>query len=76
MQNVFHMELPIKNRLFAVNITFDDCGFPEFDVYSHNEFFDRIKLNVPGMHNVLNALACIALCTEYGIEKVQLKVLC
>ena len=62
-----------KTDFFAVNITFDDCGFPEFDVYSHNEFFDRIKLNVPGMHNVLNALACIALCTEYGIEKSAIK---
>ena len=25
------------------------------------------------MHNVLNALACIALCTEYGIEKSAIK---
>ena len=53
---------------FAVNIVFDDDGFPKFDVYSHDTFLDRVKISVPGMHNVLNALACIALCTEYGIS--------
>jgi UDP-N-acetylmuramate--alanine ligase len=54
---------------FAVNIVFDDDGFPEFDVYNKDSFYGRIKLNVPGMHNVLNALGCIALCNEYGISK-------
>ena len=58
---------------FAVNIVFDDNGFPEFDVYSHDKFYDRIKLHVPGMHNVLNALSCIALCNEYGINKENIK---
>jgi len=53
----------------AVNITFTNDGFPEFDVYYKNEFFTRIKLSVPGTHNILNALSCIALCTKYGIEK-------
>ncbi len=54
---------------FAVNIVFDNDGFPEFDVYSHDDFYERIKLSVPGTHNVLNALACICLCSEYGISK-------
>lgn len=58
---------------FAVNIAFDNDGFAEFDVYSHDEFFERIKLSVPGTHNVLNALSCIALCTEYGIDKSNIK---
>ena len=58
---------------FAVNIVFDNDGFAEFDVYNNDTFFDRIKLHVPGMHNVLNALACIALCTAYGIEKDAIK---
>ena len=31
----------------------------EFDVYSHDKFYERIKLHVPGMHNVLNTLGCI-----------------
>lgn len=54
---------------FAVNIVFDENGFPEFDVYSKDEFYGRVKLSIPGMHNVLNSLSCIALCNEYGIDK-------
>lgn len=53
---------------FAVNIAFDNNGFPEFDVYAKGNFYGRIKLSVPGIHNVLNSLACIALCDYYGIE--------
>ena len=40
----------------AKNITFDDDGFPEFDVYYKNEFFVKLQLSVPGRHNILNAL--------------------
>ncbi len=60
-------------NFFAVNIVFDGDGFAEFDVYHNDTFFDRIKLSIPGMHNVLNALACIAVCTEYNIQKEHIK---
>lgn len=60
-------------NFFAVNIVFDDDGYPEFDVYYNNEFYERIKLHVPGMHNVLNSLGCIALCTYYGLDKETIK---
>ena len=64
----------LKNvDFFAVNIVFDNDGFPEFDVYSHDKFYERIKLHVPGMHNVLNTLGCIALCNEYGLDKESIK---
>ena len=42
---------------FAVNIVFDENGFPEFDVY----------------HNVSNCLACIAMCHEYGITSIDIQ---
>lgn len=58
---------------FAVNIVFDNDGFPEFDVYSKDNFYGRIKLSVPGMHNVLNSLGCIALCDYYGINVDSIK---
>jgi len=58
---------------FAVNIVFDNDGFPEFDVYAKGIFYGRIKLNVPGMHNVLNSLSCIALCDYYGIKYETIK---
>ena len=58
----------------AKNINFNDKGFPEFDVYKYNEFYEHIELSIPGKHNVLNALACIALCDAYGISKKDIKV--
>lgn len=59
---------------FAVNITFDNNGFAEFDVYHKDKFYDRIKLAIPGTHNILNCLACIATCNEYGISKDHIKL--
>ncbi len=57
----------------ARNIIFDNNGFPTFDVYYNNNFFKTISLSVPGVHNVLNALACIAVCNEYGLSKEDMK---
>lgn len=57
-----------NTNFFAVNIFFDNDGFPEFDVYKNDNFYGRIKLSVAGMHNVLNALSCIAVCDYYGLE--------
>lgn len=62
-----------KSNFIARNITFDNNGFALFDVYRNNSFFKSIKLSVPGMHNVYNALACIATCYEYGIDKEVIK---
>ena len=63
----------IKANYIARNITFDLNGFPKFDVYHNNTYYAEFKLSVPGVHNVLDALACIALCSEYGIEKFDIK---
>ena len=57
----------------AKNISFNDDGFASFDVYKDNESFYNFNLSVPGIHNILNALACISLCTEYGISKNAIK---
>ncbi len=56
-------------NFIARNITFNPNGFPTFDVYYNNTFYKTITLSVPGKHNVLNALACIATCHSYGIDK-------
>lgn len=60
-------------NFYAENIRFDNDGFSEFDVYKNGEFFTKIKLSVPGAHNILNALACISLCDYYGIDKKDLQ---
>ena len=38
-----------------------------FDCYRSGEMLGEVRLNIPGRHNVLNALAAIALATEQGI---------
>ena len=58
----------------AQNLVFDENGFPEFDCYKYNEFFGHFKLSIPGKHNVLNALSCIALCDAYGISVDCMKI--
>ena len=57
----------------ARNITFNSNGFPTFDVYYNDNFYKTISLSVPGVHNVLNALACIGVCHMYGLNKEQIK---
>ncbi|MBQ6991953.1 MAG: UDP-N-acetylmuramate--L-alanine ligase [Clostridia bacterium] len=62
-----------KANFVARNITINDFGCHKFDVYYNNRFYSEIKLSVPGIHNVSNALACIALCNAYGISKGDIK---
>lgn len=74
--NVIPITYGLQNKnadFYADNITFDDDGFPEFDIYYKGTLYDTIKLSVPGQHNILNALSCIALCHEYKIEKSAIK---
>ena len=62
-----------KVNFKAKNIVFNSDGFAKFDVYYNDKLFEKIELSVPGMHNVLNALACVALCSEYNIDKKAIK---
>ncbi len=52
----------------ARNITYTDLGFPNFDVYYKNELIGNFTLGVLGRHNILNALATIALARNYNID--------
>lgn len=45
----------------------------EFECLHKNQSFGKFKLNIPGKHNVLNALACIALAIELDIDR---KIIC
>ena len=62
-----------ESDFVAKNIIFGDNGFSEFDVYNKNEFYSHIKLSVPGKHNILNALACISMCSHYNIDSEIIK---
>ena len=59
--------------LTAKNIEFSALGFPTFDVYYNNEFWEKITLNVLGKHNVYNALAAIGIAINYKIDKYAVK---
>ena len=57
----------------AKNIVFDKNGFPSFDVYYNNNFYATFKLSVSGVHNISDALSCIALCDYHKISKANMK---
>ena len=43
-------------------------GHTAFNVVRNGENMGRVELGIPGRHNVLNALAAIALVTEIGVD--------
>ncbi len=55
-----------QGNIIAKNINFDEKGCASFDVYAADEMLTSIKLNVPGKHNVLNALASI--CASLSLD--------
>lgn len=54
-------------RFKAINITRRD-GLSSFDIVKEGEFFCRANLRVPGLHNIMNALAAAAAADLCGIE--------
>ena len=51
----------------AENIAFE-AGHPSFDLIERGESIGRVKLSVPGVFNVENALAAIALARTVGVD--------
>lgn len=51
----------------ARNISFDENGSSSFQVVHHKKSIQRLKLSVPGLHNISNALACFAACYTLGV---------
>ena len=47
--------------------------YQEFDVLKNKEYFETFKLKVKGSHNILNALATIATCDYYQLDKETIK---
>ena len=60
-------------NFIAKNIVFNDNGFASFDVFKGKDYYENIELSVAGKHNILNALACIAVSDYYGISKEIIK---
>lgn len=51
----------------AQNVTFNDFG-SQFDLCEAGFFVRRVRLSVPGFHNIANALAATALLTQVGLD--------
>lgn len=50
------------------DVVFDENGMPDFEVYYQGEFLGRVKLSMPGEHNILNAVGAFACCHQLGVE--------
>ena len=57
-----------QSDYYPGDITYDECGYSHFTCMKNGEALCDITLNVPGYHNVLNALAAIAVSREYDIS--------
>ncbi len=54
--------------IVPTDITYDEKGFASFTPVYRGKTYDRISLNVPGDHNISNALSAIVLCIEMGVD--------
>ena len=52
----------------ATSIHYTESGYPAFDVQKHGEPYGTLTLQVPGDHNVYNALAAIAVSDRQGLD--------
>ncbi|MDD6102351.1 MAG: UDP-N-acetylmuramate--L-alanine ligase [Clostridiales bacterium] len=57
----------------ARDISFNDAGYATYSLYYRGEKLTDISLNVPGIHNVSNSLAAVALSRSLGIELEAIK---
>ncbi len=57
----------------AANITYHADACPTFDLIRQGTAADTISLHVPGMHNISNALAAIALADLLSIDSATVK---
>ena len=62
--------LSAQAEVSAKNIECGQWGY-SFDLFRQGHDFGRVKINIPGRHNVLNALASAAVGLEMGLEPQQ-----
>lgn len=67
--NVVTFGIGENSDYYAKDIEFDDKGNSGFSVMHDGEEICRLKLSVPGEHNILNALAAVACAHTLGVEQ-------
>lgn len=61
-------------NFYADNIELND-GFYTFDVYHNGKLLGPARNSLPGTHNILNALAVVAVAINIGLEPAQVLAL-
>ena len=59
------------NDVVAKNVTFSENG-ASFDCFINKELYEHFDLPLYGTHMVLNALACITICSKLGVGKEEI----
>lgn len=57
---------------YATDITYNDKACASFSAFHHGRLLYKVTLSVPGIHNVSNALATIALAETMGIDSTSI----
>lgn len=60
-----------SNDWYPENITYIRGAFPCFDLMFKGKKFGRVNLNVPGEHNIINALAALAAANYCGADLLR-----
>jgi UDP-N-acetylmuramate--alanine ligase len=63
----------VESDFMAKNVVFNNSAHPTFDLYHKGENLGAITLQVPGMHNVFNALASIAVAFTLGLSLTDIQ---
>lgn len=71
--NIVTFGINIDCEYQAKNITFNDQGYPVFDVYHNEKLLDKFTLSVPGKHNIYNALSSIVISHKLNIPLEYIK---
>jgi UDP-N-acetylmuramate--alanine ligase len=58
-------------EIFAVNLH-SEQNLQTFDIFDPELLYKRVKLQIPGRHNVENALAAIGVCKNLGVGRVKI----
>ena len=62
-----------ENDFYASNIVYNKRQCASFSIFSGNDKIADISLNVPGKHNIYNALAAFCVCFKIGINPKIIK---
>lgn len=66
----YAVEEPADYKAFNLSIK---KGTYIFDVKTPSEILKEVELHLPGRHNVMNALAAIAMASVYGVPLIEIK---